>query len=203
MPEPYNVLGVEAGASDAAIKAAFRRAAKKCHPDMNAGNRAGERRLKRLIAARDFLLSHGRRLSSRKRAGQVPRLGAFRQRRVSIIAGALTGAGFLVFLIMSAAAPVIPANAPFQTSVIEETEDDPLPDAESAGLKAIRDSREFPAEPAEPRKTVTDGAAARDKNITLSPVSRHHAPRLKRAVTEATATVTKTWWRFASKLSGP
>src|SRR5215475_2586633 len=91
MAEPYNILGVKAGAGDAAIKAAFRRAAKKYHPDMNAGDRAGERRLRRLVAARDFLLSDGRQFSYRKSDRYLLRLGAAKRRRASLIAGAVTG----------------------------------------------------------------------------------------------------------------
>jgi curved DNA-binding protein CbpA len=201
MPEPYDILGVKAGASDAAIKAAFRSAAKRCHPDMNSGDRTGERRLRRLISARDLLLGRGRRFSYRKRAGHALRLGAGRRRRAPLIAGAFTTAGFLLLLMAHLSAPVSPGSAPFQTSVIEDNI--PIPDAESAELKGIRDSRELAgAEPAEPRKVVTDGAA-RDKTTAPSPASRHHTPRPKSAVTEAAAAVTKTWRRLASSLGAP
>jgi hypothetical protein len=128
------------------------------------------------------------------------RLGASRHRRAPLIAGALTGGGFLLLLMAHLPSLLSPANAPFQTSVIEENA--PIPDAESAELKAIRDSRELAgAEPIDSRKVVTDGAA-RDKTAAPSPASRHHTPRLKRAVTGATGAVTRTWRRLASSLSG-
>ena len=38
----YEVLGVEKGADDAAIKKAYRSLAKKYHPDMNPGNAEAE-----------------------------------------------------------------------------------------------------------------------------------------------------------------
>jgi curved DNA-binding protein CbpA len=59
MATAHEVLGVEVGADDATIKAAFRRAAKRCHPDLNGGDRGGAGRLSRLIAAREILMRPG------------------------------------------------------------------------------------------------------------------------------------------------
>jgi len=199
MPEPYGLLGVQAGASEAEVRAAFRRAAKKCHPDMNAGDRAGERRLRRLIAARDFLLSPGQHFSNRKAAGHPLKLGAPNDRRAPLFAGTFTGAGFLLFLLLILRPPVLfsATSGPFQTSII----DSPIPDAGSAEVKAIRDFREFAGtNSAKPGKVVTDGAA-RDKTSAPGSVFRH-APRSKRAVTGAAAAMTKTWRRLAWTLGG-
>lgn len=51
----YDVLGVQRGADEAAIKAAFRKAAKDCHPDVNAHDPKAEARFKELSEAYDVL----------------------------------------------------------------------------------------------------------------------------------------------------
>ena len=51
MKTPYNILGVRRNASDEAIRAAFRRTAKACHPDLNPGDRTAQQRLMQVIAA--------------------------------------------------------------------------------------------------------------------------------------------------------
>jgi molecular chaperone DnaJ len=51
----YDVLGVARGADEAAIKAAFRKAAKDCHPDVNAHDPKAEARFKELSEAYDVL----------------------------------------------------------------------------------------------------------------------------------------------------
>jgi DnaJ-class molecular chaperone len=55
MRDPYAVLGVERGTSDEAIKKAYRRLAKKLHPDVNPGNRSVEQQFKEVTAAYDLL----------------------------------------------------------------------------------------------------------------------------------------------------
>jgi len=51
MKTPYNILGVHRNASAETIRAAFRRIAKACHPDLNSGDRTAEQRLVQVIAA--------------------------------------------------------------------------------------------------------------------------------------------------------
>jgi molecular chaperone DnaJ len=51
----YDVLGVTRGADEAAIKSAFRKAAKDCHPDVNAHDPKAEARFKELSEAYDVL----------------------------------------------------------------------------------------------------------------------------------------------------
>jgi len=51
MQTPYDVLGVPRKASDEAIRAAFCKAAKAYHPDLNSGDQAKEQKLKQVIAA--------------------------------------------------------------------------------------------------------------------------------------------------------
>src|SRR5690348_2341372 len=55
MRDPYAVLGVGRDASEDEIKKAYRRLAKKLHPDMNPGNRAREQQFKEVTAAYDLL----------------------------------------------------------------------------------------------------------------------------------------------------
>lgn len=52
---PYRVLGVSTSASDAEIRAAFRKLAKQYHPDRNPGDKAAEERFKEVSAAFDIL----------------------------------------------------------------------------------------------------------------------------------------------------
>jgi molecular chaperone DnaJ len=51
----YNLLGIQRGADDAAIKAAYRRLAKECHPDRHNGCRDQEARFKAINEAYDVL----------------------------------------------------------------------------------------------------------------------------------------------------
>src|SRR3954468_24905105 len=51
----YELLGIQRGADDAAIKAAYRRMAKECHPDRHNGCRDQEARFKAINEAYDVL----------------------------------------------------------------------------------------------------------------------------------------------------
>ncbi|HZB92787.1 MAG TPA: J domain-containing protein [Stellaceae bacterium] len=55
MRDPYVVLGVPRDASDDAIKKAYRRLAKKLHPDIHPGSRSHEQQFKEVAAAYDLL----------------------------------------------------------------------------------------------------------------------------------------------------
>ena len=55
MRDPYAVLGVARDASEEDIKRAYRRLAKKLHPDLSPGNRANEQQFKEVTAAYDLL----------------------------------------------------------------------------------------------------------------------------------------------------
>ena len=51
----YNVLGVPRGATADDIKAAYRKLARKCHPDVNPGDTAAEKRFKEINEAHEVL----------------------------------------------------------------------------------------------------------------------------------------------------
>jgi DnaJ-class molecular chaperone len=55
MADPYKILGVKPGDSDSVIRAAYRKLAKKHHPDMNAGKSDAAERFKSISAAYDIL----------------------------------------------------------------------------------------------------------------------------------------------------
>lgn len=57
MNDPYKVLGVSRDASDDEIKTAYRRLAKKYHPDINPGNDAAARKMNEINAAYDAIKS--------------------------------------------------------------------------------------------------------------------------------------------------
>jgi curved DNA-binding protein CbpA len=52
---PYDILGVPQNANDAAIKTAFHRTAKACHPDLNADDPTAEQRLRQAVASYEVL----------------------------------------------------------------------------------------------------------------------------------------------------
>lgn len=78
MRDPYAVLGVKRDASDAEIKAAFRKLAKKYHPDVNPGDAEVERRFKEAGTAYDVLSDATRR--RRFDAGEIDAEGREKMR---------------------------------------------------------------------------------------------------------------------------
>lgn len=61
MPNPYTVLGIDKSASDDEMKSAYRKLAKKLHPDVNPGNKKVEQQFKEITAAYNFLSDPERR----------------------------------------------------------------------------------------------------------------------------------------------
>src|SRR5215813_13622741 len=57
----YIVLGVEHGASESDIKRAYRRLARRFHPDINPGDRAAEARFRQILEAYETLIDPDRR----------------------------------------------------------------------------------------------------------------------------------------------
>jgi DnaJ domain len=97
MTTAYEVLGVDLNADDVAIKAAFRKAAKECHPDLNKGDRNGER-LRRLLAARASALTSLRQLESMSRDLAAKAAGKERSSLLAVTIAAAIGLLFLYFM---------------------------------------------------------------------------------------------------------
>ena len=77
--DPYAALGVKKDATQADIQKAYRRLAKKFHPDLNPGNTAAEDRFKEISAANDLLGDPDKR--ARFDRGEIDASGAERPRR--------------------------------------------------------------------------------------------------------------------------
>ena len=56
--DPYRVLELDSNATDEQVKAAYRRLAKKYHPDMNRGNPEAEQKMKQINEAYDQIMHH-------------------------------------------------------------------------------------------------------------------------------------------------
>ena len=61
----YQVLGVPKTASDADIKSAYRKMARKYHPDLNPNNKESERKFKEANEANEVLSDPGKRKKKR------------------------------------------------------------------------------------------------------------------------------------------
>lgn len=61
MTNPYNLLGVSQKATGAEIKSAYRKLARKLHPDLNPNDKDAEERFKKVTAAYDLLSDAGKR----------------------------------------------------------------------------------------------------------------------------------------------
>src|SRR5918912_818709 len=79
----YKLLGVPPGASAEDIQAAYRRLAKACHPDLNAGSAVAAARMARVNAAKSILLDRETRAS-------YDQVRAIRRPRARIVAAAAT-----------------------------------------------------------------------------------------------------------------
>lgn len=62
--DPYKVLGVDPGASDDEVKQAYRRLAKKYHPDLNPGDEEAARRMQEVNAAYEQIKNPEKQTSS-------------------------------------------------------------------------------------------------------------------------------------------
>ena len=76
MKNPYDVLGVAPTTSDADIQKAYRKLAKRLHPDLNPGDKAAEEKFKEVTGAYDLLSDADKR--RRFDAGEIDASGAER-----------------------------------------------------------------------------------------------------------------------------
>lgn len=76
MRDPYQILGLSPTASQADIKKAYLKLAKKLHPDLNPGDKSAEERFKEVSAANDLLGDPEKR--RRYDAGEIDETGAER-----------------------------------------------------------------------------------------------------------------------------
>ncbi|MBV8939667.1 MAG: J domain-containing protein [Alphaproteobacteria bacterium] len=77
--DPYEILGVSKKASAAEIKSAYRKLAKKYHPDLNPGNKEADAKFKEVNAANDLLADKEKRAAYDR--GEIDMDGAPRYRR--------------------------------------------------------------------------------------------------------------------------
>ena len=79
MKDLYETLGVERSASSDAIQKAYRRLAKKLHPDLNPGNKDSEERFKEISVAYGLLSDADKR--ARYDRGEIDATGAEKPRQ--------------------------------------------------------------------------------------------------------------------------
>ena len=79
MKDPYEILGVARTASSEDIQKAYRRLAKKLHPDLNPGNKEAEERFKEVSLANDILSDAEKR--KKYDSGEIDAFGAERPRQ--------------------------------------------------------------------------------------------------------------------------
>ena len=76
MKDPYETLGVPRSATDTEIKDAFKKLARKFHPDLHPGDKAAEEKFKEISAAKDLLGDNEKR--RRFDAGEIDASGVER-----------------------------------------------------------------------------------------------------------------------------
>jgi hypothetical protein len=130
---PYKLLGISVDADEEMIRAAFRTAAKRYHPDLNPDDPLAERRFRRLIRARDMLLDSERRSIH---AGKNVLWHSRWRSPAKSTSGKIIG-GVLVAISLF----LIQRYSTLDASVTYASAGD-IPDADSAEIKAMRDLQE-------------------------------------------------------------
>ena len=77
--DPYKVLGVSRDASDEDIKRAYRRLAKKYHPDLNPGDQEAARKMQEVNAAYEQIKNPGAAQQNQGYGGYYDPFGGYRQ----------------------------------------------------------------------------------------------------------------------------
>jgi curved DNA-binding protein CbpA len=193
---PFKVLGISVEADEETIRSAFRKAAKRYHPDLNPGDSAAERRLRRLISARDVLLDPVRRSSyvEKERRRQVRWQAPLKASSARIAGSALVVVSLLLFNQYSSPTASVAANN-WPASVASAD----IPDPYSAELKVMRDLRETLDAPP---SANGDTDLGRSKRILRSSTSSpHNVPtRRPNRFQDVAAKAATTWRSFSSKL---
>lgn len=81
MTDPYKILGVSKTATADEIRSAYRKLAKKHHPDLNPGNKVAEERFKEIASAHDILADPDKRAQYDR--GEIDASGAERHERAN------------------------------------------------------------------------------------------------------------------------
>src|SRR5262245_7200460 len=123
MQTSYDVLGVRRNASDETIRAAFRKAAKAYHPDLNAGDPAKEQRFKQVSAAYELLRNPRQRAAyDQGLAGYERYLRSSRRKRIwrfaaVPVAALVSGAAVALGVSLSAGPPA--ASGPAEGKIAQ------------------------------------------------------------------------------------
>ena len=88
---PYDILGVKRDATPEQIRSAYRKLARKLHPDLNPGDRTAEERFKQVSAAHDLLGDPDKR--ARFDRGEIDASGAERPQQTHFYRDFAGGAG--------------------------------------------------------------------------------------------------------------
>src|SRR5919198_5018244 len=144
MQTSYDVLGVPRNASDETIKAAFRKAAKAYHPDLNAGDPARAQHFKQVSAAYELLRNPRQRAAyDQGLAGYERYLRSFRRRRIwrfaaVPVAALVSGAAVALGVSLSAGPPVAPGPTGGKIAQRANHEVAPVHDGDSSHPAASR-----------------------------------------------------------------
>ena len=115
---PYDILGVPQNANEAAIKTAFHRTAKACHPDLNADDPTAEQRLRQAVAAYEVLKN------PQQRAALDLHLKAYRRKQAQRFAvpafASLASAGAVAVVVWLSVSPS-------HTEIVSSLRDQRLP----------------------------------------------------------------------------
>ena len=77
--DPYKVLGISPAATDEQIKQAYRRLAKKYHPDLNPGDETAAKKMQQVNAAYEHIKNHDKATNTGGYSGYNPFTGQWQQ----------------------------------------------------------------------------------------------------------------------------